>query len=404
MEQKGPTRRSGRARAAAGFVLLGFVVVVALGYTGSTSAIRSTMDGRTLAGAPVPTAGSVQDGSWMTSVEGWMDDRVLGRTYWLSLHAALSEKVLNVVELNGVTADPDTGMQYEKPPPMPSNPDLGPLAASLGDSIRAAGSQALFVYIPRKEEVFADRLPAAWGNSYLADRAQVMGQLREGGPLLDLTAVMSDPATRLGSYYLTDHHWTPQGALRALTAIDDAAAGMGVRLGPLPPLVDKQYGDYFGSLARRVTAAGTPAADTMVIPTPSAWRGRLCRASGCIPPVFPKLANSGDLYANKYDAFLGGDVGYQEFVNKDPAARGTVMVLKDSFGLPLVTYLAQQAKRVIAVDERAYDGPDIVSLVKSEHPDLVVVAHNQVTLLRDKTFDPRLWVDVAGTVAARARG
>lgn len=390
-----------RLRAAAGFVVLAFVVAVAVGYAGRTAPTPSPMDGRMLSGLPSPSTSSVLDGSWMAGVESWMDDRVVGRPSWLSLHAKLAQDVLNVVDLNGITVDPETDMEYEKPPAISEDPTLGPSARALGESARAAGAQVLFVYVPRKEEVFADRLPDGWDNPYTAGRGLATAAMAQGGPVLDLTDQLADPGSRGENYYLTDHHWTPRAALRALGAVDARAAEMGVELGPLPTLTDRTYGEFFGSYARRVTAAGTPQPDQMVIPTPAQWTGQLCGATKCGPPVIEKIARSPELYANRYAAYLGGDVGYQKFVNSDPDARGTVVIFKDSFGLPFVTYLAQQAKRVIAIDERYYARGEISDLLAQERPDLVLVMHNQVTLFRDELFDPRLWQDTAGVVAAR---
>ena len=385
-----PPARAHRRRALAGFVLLGFCTVVGFSYSARTDSRKSSIDGAVLSGAPVPHRASVLDGSWMSSVETWMSERVLGRNSWLSLHAAISQDVLRVGVLNNIALDRESGMQFERPPAVKVRSDLGSLAARLGDDVRAGNSIPLFVYVPRKEEVFADRLPQVWPNTYLTVKPRVIDQLSSGGEVLDLTPILSGKA-RDRSYYLTDHHWTPQGALTALDAIAAKAGSLGVRLGAMPTLRDRSYRAYYGSYARRVTAAGTAKPDPFVVPTPTRWSGQLCKAGRCVDPFYPKIANSQDLYVNRYAAFLGGDVGYQELVNPSPSAHGTVLVLKDSYGLPLVAYLAQRASRVVALDERKYRGPRIRELVATLKPDLVLIAHNERTLLGDPSFDPSVW-------------
>jgi hypothetical protein len=398
-----PSRQSrDLIRAAAGFVLVLFITVIGLMYANKTQPTLSTMDGAKLPGFPTPAASTVIGGEWMKSVETWMDDRIVGRQYWLSLHAKISMSALRVRELNNITVDRRTNMQLEKPGPLPPNPKLGDYAASLGDSIRAAGAVPLFVYIPRKEEVFSDLLPQAWPNTYLEVRPTVLRDLRRGGNFLDLTPVLADPNTRFANYWLTDHHWAPPGTLRGLAAISDKLATLGVKLGPSPAYHDVQYKEFFGSYARRITAAGSPVGDKFIIPTPAVWHGRLCGRTGpCKSPFFVSIANSKDLYANRYAAFLGGDVGYQQLINDSPDAKGTIVILKDSYGLPLVTYLAQKAHRVVAIDERKYKGEELRSLFKKIKPDAVLVVHNTRTLLGDSTFDPKLWVDAAAVIAAR---
>jgi len=396
-----PRRTTSYLRATAGVVLLGFVTVVGIGFASQTKAIPSTLDGRTLVGFPATHRSTLADGSWMKMVESWTDDRILGRQAWLSIHAKISQSVLRVREINGVAIEDSTGLQLERPPVLKANPKLGDYAQQLGDAIRASGAVPLFVYVPRKEESFADLVPPTWINNYLLRDAQVKAELARGGQLLDLSPLLSDPATRLRDYYLTDHHWSPQGAMVGLDAIVAALAKDGVDLGPAPTYSNVSYREFFGSYARRITAAGSPAGDQFVIPTPEVWTGQLCGGSSCGDPVFPQIANAPDLYANRYAAFLGGDRAMQTFVNTDPRATGTIVILKDSYGLALVTYLAQRAHKVIAIDERKYVGTDLAVLFAKERPDAVVVMHNIRTLLGDATFDARAWVDMAAVLAGR---
>jgi len=399
-----PRPRVERIRAAAGVVLLAFVVIVGVSYSTRTQPTMSVLDGRTLEGFPAPSRSTVASGSWMAAVESWTDDRILGRQAWLSLHATIAADALRMQEINNIAIDRQSGLLLEKPGALPANPKLGEYARSLGDAARAAGAVPLFVYVPRKEEAFADLVPPLWNNTYLAQRGQVKRQLAEGGAFLDLTALLSRPSTRLSDYYLTDHHWSPTGALAGLAAIDAKLRTLGVRLGPSPEYVDQGgFPGFLGSYARRITAAGTPTPDPFVIPSSSVWAGQLCPSTGrCTDPVFPSIARSKELYANRYAAFLGGDRAIQRLENKDPRARGTIVILKDSYGLPLVTYLAQQAKTVIAIDERKYDGIELRALFLKERPDAVLIVHNIRTLLGDSTFSPRTWVDVQGGIADHA--
>jgi len=96
---------------------------------------------------------------------------------------------------------------------------------------------------------------------------------------------------------------------------------------------------------------------------------------------------------------MGGDFGYQRTENPDPAARGTIILVKGSFGDALSTYLAERVKTLITIDERHYTGPDLSKLVAQRHPDLVIVMHNQVSMLGNKQFNSLAWVDVATNTA-----
>ena len=106
-----------------------------------------------------------------------------------------------------------------------------------------------------------------------------------------------------------------------------------------------------------VTTGATRRPDEFAIPQPASWRARGCKGGVCDQPVFmPEKAADPDPYANRYLAFTGGDHGYQRIENLDPAAHGTIMLVKDSFGDALTTYLAERVSSLITIDERHYTG------------------------------------------------
>jgi hypothetical protein len=391
--------------ALAGVALVGFVGAMAAGAVALPHQSRSTMDGRSLRGFPDASASSVEDGTWMTGVESWLDDHVPARDRWLELHGTLASRALRAPVVDDVLVDDPQGMQLEKPVELTLPDALGANAQQLGRDVRAAGAPILWVYVPRKEESFADRLPAAWPDYYLRTAPLMKAAMRRGGPLLDLTPLLSDPQHRDDYYWRTDHHWTPAGALAAVDAIAARAGQLGVTIPPdVRPYTTHHYGEYLGSTGRRVTRGATKRPDQFDIPQPSSWRARGCRAGVCDQPVFvTSKATDRDPYANRYLAFTGGDHGYQRISNPDPAARGTIMLVKDSFGDALTTYLAERVSTLITIDERHYTGADLRKVVAAQKPDLVIVMHNQVSVLGNVQFDSTAWVDMAATKAHRAQ-
>src|SRR5690606_19484569 len=154
---------------------------------------------------------------------------------------------------------------------------------------------------------------------------------------------------------------------------------------------------------RKVTKGATKRPDDFAIPEPPTWRARGCRDGACHDPLWVvDKATNPDTYANRYLAFTGRDHGYQRIENHDPAAHGTIMLVKDSFGDALTTYLAERVSTLITIDERHYTGPDLREVVAAQKPDLVIVLHNQVSVLGNLEFDSTAWVDMAATVAHRA--
>ena len=156
------------------------------------------------------------------------------------------------------------------------------------------------------------------------------------------------------------------------------------------------YGTFYGSLGRKVTSGGTPDPDTFAVPLPTRLRAHICLAGTCDLPTFvASVAADPAKYANRYRAFLGGDFGEQEIENPSPQAHGKILLIKDSFGDALSTYLAERVSTLVTVDERHYEGPDLKHLVAQLHPDLVILMHNQVSVLGSLSFDSGIWVDAA---------
>lgn len=385
--------------AVAGLVLVGFLSVLGVGTVIGPHHSRSALDGRALVAFPPPHTATLADGTWMTGVESWLNDHMPARTRWLNLHGRLSTQALREPVVDNVLVDDPRGMQLEKTRRLKVPAALATNAAQLGRDVRATGTPILWVYLPRKEEAFADRMPAAWHNYLVDTRPAVLRAMAAGGPVLDLTRTLSDPSRREGYYWRTDHHWKPAGALTALTAITAKARSMGVDIpADKRTYSSRTYPDFLGSTGRMVTAGATRTRDHFVIPQPATWRAHTCKNSVCNQPTFVEsLARAKDQYANRYKAFMGGDYGYQRTENPDPAAHGTVILIKDSFGDALSTYLAERVKTLITIDERHYRGQNIRDLVAARHPDLVIVMHNQVSMLGNTKFDSAAWVDVAAT-------
>jgi hypothetical protein len=385
--------------------LTAFITVLGVGAVVLTPPERSSLDGRSLAKFHKPSLASVRDGSWMDSTEAWLDDHVPSRRRWLEAHGTLMRSVLREPVVHDVyVGDPD-GFLLEKPVHLKVPASFGRRAQQFGRDVRATGTPILWVYVPRREEVFDDRLPQAWQGGLARTKPAFLKAIGRGGPVLDLSPTVSDPAVRESYFWRTDHHWTPAGALAGVDAISDRVAAMGVRLGTDDrPYHDVAFPDSYGSLAREVTAGATPRADRFVISQPPQWRAHLCQAAVCDRPTFvTSKAAADDRYANRYLAFMGGDYGYQRIVNDDPAAHGKVLLLKDSFGDAFSTYLAERVSELVTIDERHYNGKEeIKDLVARTKPDVVIVMHNQISTLGNVSFDSRVWTDMDAVRARRA--
>lgn len=390
--------------AMAGAALVAFIGAIGAGAVALPQHSVSVLDGRRLATFPDPSASSLEDGHWMKGAESWLDDHIPARQRWLEMHAAVVTRGMRDPVINNVYVGEPHGILLENIVRLHVPKRLPRDAATFSKEVRATGTPILWVYVPHKEEVFADQLPKAWPNYLAKTRPQVLKAFRAAGPTLDLTATLSNPQHRDEYFWRTDHHWTPAGVNAALAAITKKAASLGVRIPPDNRTYTRETFPYFyGSEGRKVTAGAVTHPEHFHALVPDHWRARSCAHGRCDQPTFvTSNAKAPNKYANRYLAFLGGDLGYQRIENHDPHAKGKIILLKDSMGDALATYLAERVRTLITIDERHYSGKDIAKVVADEHPDLVMVMHNQVSLLGNRQFSSQTWVDMKAAIERRS--
>jgi hypothetical protein len=298
-------------------------------------------------------------------------------------------------------------MLLEQTPAMKSSATMATNLKALRDAAARGHAPVVFVYIPRKEEVFADQMPPIWKNTYLPAGLKVRAQAATVGPVLNLSPLFTK-TNRWAQFFDTDHHWNAVGAFNGYRAVVSgvnqlgktpawkAVAGKTLSLGT--PLTTKdlkssgKHPNFYGSLGRTVTAAVAGAGDPFVVNLPAVWPASACIGTSCGKPVFvQKYANKPGVYSNRYQAWLGGDQPEISITNPKARTKLRILVLHDSYGSPLVSYLTASAKYVTAIDERSYRGVSIPKLAASGKFDLVIVAHNIRTLLGDTGFSWTTW-------------
>ncbi|MGL5829517.1 MAG: DHHW family protein, partial [Angustibacter sp.] len=332
----------------------------------------SQLDGRRVAALPQVSLETIESGAAMRQSETWLEDHVPARARLLEYHAAFSSGILSRTVQSGVYLGDPQGIQFEDPPKIAEKPQLADDARTFAATLNEADIPLLWVYVPRREEVFNDRIPQPWREPWQSGGEVLKDVMRNAGPnFLDLTPTLSDPSRRDAFFWRTDHHWTDEGARAALADIGKSVREFGVPFGTDDrQFLDRNYGDFYGSTGRAVTAGAVARVDEFTISTPPSWRARLCPANNmlrtsCSGPTFnSKLARGSDKYSNKYRAFLGGDYGFHRMTNSDPAAQGRILLVKDSFGNAMSTYLAEQVAELVTIDERHYRGPKLTDLIR----------------------------------------
>ncbi|WP_062132642.1 DHHW family protein [Demequina aestuarii] len=405
-----PRRRTLLVTLLPAVALLAVVVVGLVGLSLRTEPRASNLDGRDLVEFPAPDPDepveaieAVIDKSWMAGVEDWAGDQIPGRATWLSIHAVVQTDVLQDPVVDDVYMDGPDGFLFERHLDRSVPENMATNAQALSDQLAEADIPLMWIYAPRKEELRPEVTPEAWGNDLIAERPNVMAALDTGDPMLDLTQTFDDPELFRVQYFRNDHHWTADAAALAVQeAAELARAELDVDIPDDARSYERVIYDdaaFYGTLGRRVTAPVTPGKDFLSWLEPEGgFSARQCLDDACDSPLINTYRLEEDsLYANRYRVFLGGDSGLLRIVNEDAPSDTTAVLLKDSYGNPFAMYLAERVRELYVIDERHYDGDlEMTEFAADVDADIMMVLHNQVSLLGVTRFDSTSWVDVKG--------
>ena len=157
-------------------------------------------------------------------------------------------------------------------------------------------------------------------------------------------------------YFRTDHHWTHLGAYYAYTALCEAA---GFTAEPQSKFATGQWENFVGSLYTYV--ANYPQGkvlkdnpDTVHYWKPSANITTTCYNSTSLTGGYAMgtICRVGEDVENKYLTFMGGDhpVAVVETDTEGPC----ILVIKESYGNALISWLTNHYSKIILIDPRQY--------------------------------------------------
>ena len=252
----------------------------------------------------------------------------------------------------------------------------------------------LYVQLPYKESLDGQSLPAGVTTYRDANSGRLPERLSAAGvETLDLSPLLCQTPEMLERYfYRTDHHWTSDGALVGFQAI------LG-RLDEMLPEgnIDLTYAqagqwerheieDWFlGTWGKRV-GVFFGGLDPLIWHTP-----RFETEMSCAVPVHGLLyrgdfagANIRERYIEEkyyfddsaYLIYIGGDYPLVQHRNPTAPSPLKVLLLKDSFSLPLQAYLSTAFQAVDVIDPRYFWECSAAEYVEMTKPDVVILALN----------------------------
>lgn len=263
---------------------------------------------------------------------------------------------------------------------------------ALKDQLDRSGIPLLYVQAPFKLPEDEQQLPDNV-KDYANDNVNrfLKGLDARGIDYLDLReGFWSQGMTQNQLFFDTDHHWTIDSAFKSYGRIADRLnRDYGFRIDEKYTNIDnfnrKTYQDYYiGSMGRRVGQSFggiddftliTPEFDTDYTVYERDYGGETVFEGDFRKAVLNNsyIAKGTPPDTNRY-AVYHGDNAELEFINHK-VKDGKILMVKDSFGLPVYCFLSTGVHEVRALDVRLFKG-SVAEYAEKYRPDIVVVLYN----------------------------
>jgi len=323
--------------------------------------------------------------------EAYTSDAWKGKSLFININGlfarATGQRVCNDVVLlkNGMLTEPMNKINVK------------PLAEAVAEfSGYLAEKEIPFLYVqaPYKEDAKNELLPAGVKSYANESTDELLGLLNVGNVnILDLRPYLSETVELLEqNYFVTDHHWNSNGAFTAFQKISG-------RLAELFPerRINLTYTErsnweenkldnwFLGSRGKRVGAWFAGVDDL------SWYVPRFETNMSCAIPKYRSLykgdfteANLREKYSteknyfgyNAYCLYIGGDYPLVQHRNLSAGSDLKVLLLKDSYSLPLQSFLSTMVQELDVVDPRHFTECSIAEYVRRTEPDVVLMLLN----------------------------
>ncbi len=171
-------------------------------------------------------------------------------------------------------------------------------------------------------------------------------------------------------YFRTDHHWTALGAYYAYESICET---LGLTPAALSDFEEWDQGEFLGTFYWSCNQSSRLDADTVyAYDPPGDLETMITEADNYSFPWTVLTDVSHASSSAKYMVFLAGDHPLTTIVNNDIQDDSSCVVVKGSFGNPLVPYLTQNYHTVYAIDYRSYFHMNLSQFVEYYGVDQVI--------------------------------
>ena len=293
--------------------------------------------------------------------------------------------------------------------------------ASLSRAISESGSKFVFVLFPNKIVCGEKMMPDGWapGNDALYDNAdELVARLGElGVDVIDTRkAVCATQAAINENFFKTDHHWNAIGAFRGFRFLTEELiyrlTGSGDLAATLPSLnlenwdklgLNRRVPVFLGSNGRRTGPwfAGYDYNFVYIVPKFKQHYEHKFKSRGWQKLMVKKGSFVDTMVAEKVVGECGScykDMGYSVYYTDlaessrhcaDAPVRARIMVVKDSYAIPVLAFMSTVFSDVFAIDLRYDPMGKVMNSAEEFRPDIVMMMYNPSSFLSEEN---KLWI------------
>jgi hypothetical protein len=339
---------------------------------------KSENENRFLTQAPSFSIEDILSGEYQEKLEEYLSDQIIGRDNWVKIRSSVL-KSIGYNDINGVYILDDGRLIERKTQAdfrasrFKSNLDQ---VVELNNEVSEAGTQVRVMLVPTA--AYSYRNEANLSTNYdegeaLSLAADILGEMYVK---LD-EEFMPDGEHKDGYYYMTDHHWNYDGAMKGASIYRSALE-----------LEEKEYtaeeltDDFKGTLYSKVLLS------------------ELIRDSICVPgeslDTDVTVTIDGETYdsiyfmdrlenKDKYEVFFGGNYDRVDIRNNgtETKRKPKLLIVKDSYANSFVPFILDDFSEITMVDPRYFRG-SVKDLALDGEYDQVLILFNVTDFSEEK--------------------
>ncbi len=267
------------------------------------------------------------------------------------------------------------------------------------------GIDYLYVQAPYKLDLKKSLLPEGFSHYAHENADEMIDSLKENDvDVLDLRPVLNQDEQALNQYFnKTDHHWNADGAFAGFGMVMEKLIQMFPDQGIDISLASEELWErtvyenqFMGSHGKRVgtTFAGV---DDLIVYEPvfetemSSYEHKSQETrEGSYQEVIlhTEYLLEPDYYGdNAYYVYLGGNYPMIEHRNSDASCDLKVLLIKDSFALPIQAFFSTVFQEMDVIDARYYSEMPLSETALANEYDLVIMFINPTVFVEEEYFE-----------------